>query len=125
MYFDDCIGEVTIPRHIEQVGTGWKIVINSTKPPHKSDIVIRFLGELKNVGYWSISDNKNYQGEYFSLLLPNTPIPPIFNARWVGETYRACKVIYVPDASVEAYKAAKIPDVKEILPISEYHSNAV
>lgn len=125
VYFDDCIGEVTIPRHIEQVGTGWKIVFNSTKPSHKSDIIIRFLGELKNVGYWSISENKNYRGEYFSLLLPNTPIPPIFNASWVGETYRACKVIYVPDDSVAAYKAAKIPDVKEILPISEYNSNAV
>ena len=120
VFFDDIIGEVTIPHHIMQVGLGWKIVFRSTTQVHRN-IVIRFLGEMKEIGYWSIADDKRYSGEYFSLLLPNTPIPPIFNGRWVGETYRACKVIYVPDDSVEAYKAAKIPDVKEILPISEYN----
>ena len=124
VFFDDIIGEVTIPHHIMQVGLGWKIVFRSTTQVHRN-IVIRFLGEMKEIGYWSIADDKRYSGEYFSLLLPNTPIPPIFNGRWVGETYRACKVIYVPDDSVEAYKAAKIPNVKEILPISEYHSNIV
>ena len=124
VFFDDIIGEVTIPHHIMQVGLGWKIVFRSTTQVHRN-IVIRFLGEMKEIGYWSIADDKRYSGEYFSLLLPNTPIPPIFNGRWVGETYRACKVIYVPDDSVEAYKAAKIPNVKEILPISEYHSHIV
>ena len=124
VFFDDTIGEVTIPHHIKQVGLGWKIVFRSTTQVHRN-IIIRFLGEMKEIGYWSIVDDKRYRGEYFSLLLPNTPIPPIFNGRWVGETYRACKVIYVPDDSVEAYKAAKIPNVKEILPISEYHSNIV
>jgi hypothetical protein len=120
VFFDDVIGEVTIPHHIMQVGLGWQIVFRSTTQVHRN-IVIRFLGEMKEIGYWSIADDKRYSGEYFSLLLPNTPIPPIFNGRWVGETYRACKVIYVPDDSVEAYKAAKIPNVKEILPISEYN----
>ena len=120
VFFDDIIGEVTIPHHIMQVGLGWKIVFRSTTQVHRN-IVIRFLGEMKEIGYWSIADDKRSSGEYFSLLLPNTPIPPIFNGRWVGETYRACKVIYVPDDSVEAYKAAKIPDVKDILPISEYN----
>ena len=124
VFFDDTIGEVTIPHHIKQVGLGWKIVFRSTTQVHRN-IIIRFLGEMKEIGYWSIADDKRYRGEYFSLLLPNTPIPPIFNGRWVGETYGACKVIYVPDGSVEAYKAAKIPNVKEILPISEYHSNIV
>ena len=124
VFFDDIVGEVTIPHHIMQVGLGWKIVFRSTTQVHRN-IIIRFLGEMKEIGYWSIADDKRYRGEYFSLLLPNTPIPPIFNGRWVGETYRACKVIYVPDDSVEAYKAAKIPNVKEILPISEYHSNIV
>ena len=124
VFFDDTIGEVTIPHHIKQVGLGWKIVFRSTTQVHRN-IIIRFLGEMKEIGYWSIADDKRYRGEYFSLLLPNTPIPPIFNGRWVGETYEACKVIYVPDGSVEAYKAAKIPNVKEILPISEYHSNIV
>ena len=124
VFFDDIIGEVTIPHHIMQVGLGWQIVFRSTTQVHRN-IIIRFLGEMKEIGYWSIADDKRYRGEYFSLLLPNTPIPPIFNGRWVGETYRACKVIYVPDDSVEAYKAAKIPNVKEILPISEYHSNIV
>ena len=124
VFFDDIIGEVTIPHHIMQVGLGWKIVFRSTTQVHRN-IIIRFLGEMKEIGYWSIADDKRYRGEYFSLLLPNTPIPPIFNGRWVGETYEACKVIYVPDDSVEAYKAAKIPNVKEILPISEYHSNIV
>ena len=120
VFFDDIIGEVTIPHHIMQVGLGWNIVFRSTTQVHRN-IIIRFLGEIKEIGYWSITDDKRYRGEYFSLLLPNTPIPPIFNSRWVGETYRACKVIYVPDDSVAAYKAAKIPDVKEILPISEYN----
>ena len=124
VFFDDIIGEVTIPHHIMQVGLGWQIVFRSTTQVHRN-IIIRFLGEMKEIGYWSIADDKRYRGEYFSLLLPNTPIPPIFNGRWVGETYEACKVIYVPDDSVEAYKAAKIPNVKEILPISEYHSNIV
>ena len=124
VFFDDIIGEVTIPHHIMQVGLGWNIVFRSTTQVHRN-IIIRFLGEMKEIGYWSIADDKRYRGEYFSLLLPNTPIPPIFNGRWVGETYEACKVIYVPDDSVEAYKAAKIPNVKEILPISEYHSNIV
>ena len=124
VFFDDIVGEVTIPHHIMQVGLGWKIVFRSTTQVHRN-IIIRFLGEMKEIGYWSIADDKRYRGEYFSLLLPNTPIPPIFNGRWVGETYEACKVIYVPDDSVEAYKAAKIPNVKEILPISEYHSNIV
>ena len=120
VFFDDIIGEITIPHHIMQVGLGWNIVFRSTTQVHRN-IIIRFLGEMKEIGYWSIADDKRYRGEYFSLLLPNTPIPPIFNGRWVGETYGACKVIYVPDDSVEAYKAAKIPDVKEILPISEYN----
>ena len=120
VFFDDIIGEVTIPHHIMQVGLGWNIVFRSTTQVHRN-IIIRFLGDIKEIGYWSITDDKRYRGEYFSLLLPNTPIPPIFNSRWVGETYRACKVIYVPDDSVAAYKAAKIPDVKEILPISEYN----
>ena len=120
VFFDDIIGEVTIPHHIMQVGLGWNIVFRSTTQVHRN-IIIRFLGEIKEIGYWSITDDKRYRGEYFSLLLPNTPIPPIFNGRWVGETYGACKVIYVPDDSVAAYKAAKIPDVKEILPISEYN----
>ena len=124
VFFDDIIGEVTIPHHIMQVGLGWQIVFRSTTQVHRN-IIIRFLGKMKEIGYWSIADDKRYRGEYFSLLLPNTPIPPIFNGRWVGETYEACKVIYVPDDSVEAYKAAKIPNVKEILPISEYHSNIV
>ena len=118
--FDDAIGEVTIPQHITQVGLGWKIVFKSTTQAHRN-IVIRFLGEMKKIGYWSITDDKKLRGEYFSLLLPNTHVPPTFDYHWVGETYRACRTLYVPDDCVEAYKAAKIQDVREILPISEYH----
>ena len=76
---------------------------------------------MKEIGYWSIVDDKKLRGEYFSLLLPNTHVPPTFDYHWVGETYRACRTLYVPDDCVEAYKAAKIQDVREILPISEYH----
>lgn len=75
---------------------------------------------MKEIGYWSISDDIRQRGEAFSILLPNTPVPPVFNDKWVGESYRACKALYVPDGSVEAYKAAKISNVKEILPMSEY-----
>ena len=117
--FDDVVGEVTIPQHITQVGRGWQIKFNS-KPHSRKNIIIRFLGEMKEIGYWSISDDIKQRGEAFSILLPNTPTPPVFSDTWVGETYRGCKALYVPDGCVEAYKAAKISNVKEILPLSEY-----
>ena len=117
--FDDVVGEVTIPQHITQVGRGWQIKFNS-KPHSRKNIIIRFLGEMKEIGYWSISDDIRQRGEAFSILLPNSPTPPVFNDSWVGETYRGCKALYVPDGCVEAYKAAKIYSVKEILPLSEY-----
>ena len=118
--FDDVVGEVTIPQHITQVGRGWQIKFSSRPHPRKN-IIIRFLGEMKEIGYWSISDDIRQRGEAFSILLPNSPMPPVFNDSWVGETYRGCKALYVPDGCVEAYKAAKIYSVKEILPLSEYH----
>ena len=119
MYFDDVVGEVTIPQHITQVGRGWQIKFSSRPHPRKN-IIIRFLGEMKEIGYWSISDDIKQRGEAFSVLLPNSPTPPVFSDTWVGETYRGCKALYVPDGCVEAYKAAKIYSVKEILPLSEY-----
>ena len=121
VYFDDVVGEVTIPQHITQVGRGWQIKFSSRPHPRKN-IIIRFLGEMKEIGYWSISDDIKQRGEAFSILLPNSPTPPIFSNGWIGETYRGCKALYVPDGCVEAYKAAKISNVKEILPLSEYHS---
>ena len=121
VYFDDVVGEVTIPQHITQVGRGWQIKFSS-KPRAQKNIIIRFLGEMKEIGYWSISDDIKQRGEAFSILLPNSPTPPVFSDSWVGETYRGCKALYVPDGCVEAYKAAKISNVKEILPLSEYHS---
>lgn len=117
--FDDVVGEVTIPQHITQVGRGWQIKFSSRPHPRKN-IIIRFLGEMKKIGYWSISDDIKQRGEAFSILLPNSPTPPVFSDTWVGETYRGCKALYVPDGCVEAYKAAKISNVKEILPLSEY-----
>ena len=117
--FDDVVGEVTIPQHITQVGRGWQIKFTSRPHPRKN-IIIRFLGEMKEIGYWSISDDIKQRGEAFSILLPNTPTPPVFSNAWIGETYRGCKALYVPDGCVEAYKAAKISNVKEILPLSEY-----
>lgn len=119
VYFDDVVGEVTIPQQITQVGNGWKIKFTS-KPRTQKNIIIRFLGEMKEIGYWSISDDIKYRGEAFSILLPNSPTPPIFHRVWVGETYNSCKALYVPDGSVGAYKAANINEVKKILPISEY-----
>ena len=121
VYFDDVVGEVTIPQHITQVGLGWQIKFNS-RPRARKNIIIRFLGQMKEIGYWSISDDIKQRGEAFSILLPNSSTPPIFRDAWIGETYRACKALYVPDESVEAYKAANISNVKEILPLSEYHS---
>ena len=118
--FDDVVGEVTIPQHITQVGRGWQIKFTSRPHPRKN-IIIRFLGEMKEIGYWSISDDIKQRGEAFSILLPNSPTPPVFSNAWIGETYRGCKALYVPDGCVEAYKAAKISNVKEILPLSEYH----
>ena len=117
--FDDVVGEVTIPQHITQVGRGWQIKFRS-RPNARKNIIIRFLGEMKEIGYWSISDDIRQRGEAFSILLPNSPTPPVFSDTWVGETYRGCKALYVPDGCVEAYKAAKINSVKEILPLSEY-----
>ena len=117
--FDDVVGEVTIPQHITQVGRGWQIKFSSRPHPRKN-IIIRFLGEMKKIDYWSISDDIKQRGEAFSILLPNSPTPPVFSDTWVGETYRGCKALYVPDGCVEAYKAAKISNVKEILPLSDY-----
>ena len=117
--FDDVVGEVTIPQHITQVGRGWQIKFSSRPHPRKN-VIIRFLGEMKEIGYWSISDDIKQRGEAFSILLPNSPTPPVFSDAWIGETYRGCKALYVPDGCVEAYKAAKISNVKEILPLSEY-----
>lgn len=120
MFFDDVVGEVTIPQHITQVGRGWQIKFSS-RPRARKNIIIRFLGQMKEIGYWGISDDIKQRGEVFSILLPNSPTPPVFHDVWVGETYRSCKALYVPDESIEAYKAAKISNVKEILPLSEYH----
>lgn len=123
VYFDGVVGEVTIPQNITNIGIayGWRIMYNA-RPDSNQNLIVIFLGEMKEIGYWAISGDSNLRGGAFSILLPNTPTPPAFNS-WVGENYNLCRVLYVPDRSVELYKAANITDVGKILPISEYKGN--
>ena len=90
--------------------------------PSNPNVVIRFLGEMKEFGYYGISNSNEWRAPFFTLLLPNTPVPPVFEDYWPG-AYGNYHAIYVPDGSVEAYKAA--PGLQGykgmILPLSEYH----
>ena len=124
--FESAHGEVTIPSCITKIGLDYSqfvhIKVKTENYPSNPNVVIRFLGEMKEFGYYGISNSNEWRAPFFTLLLPNTPVPPVFEDYWPG-AYGNYHAIYVPDGSVEAYKAA--PGLQwykgKILPMSEYH----
>ena len=124
--FESAHGEVTIPSCITKIGLDYsqfvRIKVKTENYPSNPNVVIRFLGEMKEFGYYGISNSNEWRAPFFTLLLPNTPVPPEFGNYWPG-AYGQYLAIYVPDGSVEAYKAA--PGLQwykgKILPMSEYH----
>ena len=123
--FESAHGEVTIPSCITKIGLDYSqfvcIKVKTENYPSNPNVVIRFLGEMKEFGYYGISNSNEWRAPFFTLLLPNTPAPPVFGEYWPG-AYGNYHAIYVPDGSVEAYKAA--PGLQwykgKILPMSEY-----
>ena len=124
--FQGIRGEVTVPSGVTLLGIGWSdqlsIRVNTAAYPKHVNIIVRCLGDIQKVGYYTIACTTEHRIPFFTLLLPNTPVPPEFGNYWPG-AYGQYLAIYVPDGSVEAYKAA--PGLQgysgKILPMSEYH----
>ena len=123
--FLDAHGELTIPSCITRFGLGknqrFSIRVKTEDYPDDPNVIIRCLGEMKEFGYYAIANSNEWRAPFFTLLLPNTPVPPDFAQYWPG-AYGNYHAIYVPDGSVEAYKAA--PGLQgykgKVLPLSEY-----
>ena len=124
-HFPDTNVEIVVPSQITTIPIFFAQFVTAQIQQNNNaegNAVLIFLGEIKEFQYYAISDDREYRTPYFSIVLPNTKTPPRFNQAWKAN-YGICKKMYVPDGSVELYKAANIPGVLNILPISEYKGN--
>lgn len=115
-------GRVVIPGQINTTGVdGINIVFDDRGYDH-SRLEVVALGEIRNMQYIGITNKKEEFVPFLTIVLPNTPTPPQFSTYWCGP-YAKRNTMYVPDGSVELYKAANVPGVLSILPMSEYKGN--
>lgn len=115
-------GRVVIPKQIDTTGVGGINIVFDDRGYDHSRLEVVALGEIRNMQYIGITNKKEEFVPFLTIVLPNTPTPPEFSTFWCG-AYAKRNTIYVPDSSVELYKAANIPGVLNILPISEYKGN--
>ena len=124
-HFPDTNVEIVVPSQITTIPTFFAQFVTAQIQQNNNaegKAVLIFLGEIKEFQYYAISDDREYRTPYFSIVLPNAKTPPRFNQAWKAN-YGICKNMFVPDSSVELYKAANITGVLNILPISEYKGN--
>ena len=122
LFLSGSVGRVIIPEQINITGVdGINIVFDDRGYDH-SRLEVVALGEIRNMQYIGITNKKEEFVPFLTIVLPNTPTPPEFSTYWCGP-YAKRNTMYVPDGSVELYKAANIPSVENILPISEYKGN--
>ena len=115
-------GRVVIPGQINTTGVdGINIVFDDRGYDH-SRLEVVALGEIRNMQYNGITNKKEEFVPFLTIVLPNTITPPEFSTYWCGP-YAKRNTMYVPDGSVELYKAANVPNVENILPMSEYKGN--
>lgn len=124
-HFPDTNVEIVVPSQITTIPIFFAQFVTAQIQQNNNaegNAVLIFLGEIKEFQYYAISDDREYRTPYFSIVLPNAKTPPRFNQAWKAN-YGICKNMFVPDSSVELYKAANITGVLNILPISEYKGN--
>lgn len=124
-HFPDTNVEIVVPSQITTIPVFFAQFVTAQIQQNNNaegNAVLIFLGEIKEFQYYAISDDREYRTPYFSIVLPNAKTPPRFNQAWKAN-YGICKNMFVPDSSVELYKAANITGVLNILPISEYKGN--
>ena len=115
-------GRVVIPGQINTTGVDGINVVFDDRGYNHSRLEVVALGEIRNMQYIGITNKKEEFVPFLTIVLPNTPMPPQFSTYWCGP-YAKRNTMYVPDGSVELYKAANVPNVENILPLSEYKSN--
>ena len=124
-HFPDTNVEIVVPSQITTIPIFFAQFVTAQIQQNNNaegNAVLIFLGEIKEFKYYAISDDREYRTPYFSIVLPNAKTPPRFNQAWKAN-YGICKNMFVPDSSVELYKAANITGVLNILPLSEYKGN--
>lgn len=115
-------GRIVIPQQINTTGNDGINIVFDDRGYDNSHLEVVALGEIRNMQYIGITNKKEEFVPFLTIVLPNTPTPPEVSTYWCGP-YAKRNTMYVPDGSVELYKAANIPSVENILPISEYKGN--
>lgn len=115
-------GRVVIPKQIDTTGVGGINIVFDDRGYDHSSLEVVALGEIRNMQYQGITNEKEEFVPFLTIVLPNTITPPEFSTYWCGP-YAKRNTMYVPDSSVELYKAANVPNVENILPMSEYKGN--
>mgnify|MGYP000939828443 FL=1 len=115
-------GRVIIPGQINTTGVDGINIVFDDRGYNHSRLEVVALGEIRNMQYIGITNKKEEFVPFLTIVLPNTPTPPEFSTYWCGP-YAKRNTMYVPNSSVELYKAANVPGVLNILPMSEYKGN--
>lgn len=115
-------GRIVIPQQINTTGVDGIDIIFDDRGYNNSRLEVVALGEIRNMQYNGVTNKKEEFVPFLTIVLPNTPTPPEFSNYWCGP-YAKRNTMYVPDGSVELYKTANVPNVENILPISEYKGN--
>ena len=115
-------GRVVIPGQINTTGVDGINIVFDDRGYDNSRLEVVALGEIRNMQYIGITNKKEEFVPFLTIVLPNTPTPPEFSIYWCGP-YAKRNTMYVPDSSVELYKSANVPNVENILPLSEYKGN--
>lgn len=115
-------GRIVIPQQINTTGVDGINIVFDDRGYDNSHLEVVALGEIRNMQYNGVTNQKEEFAPFLTIVLPNTPTPPEFSNYWCGP-YAKRNMVYVIDSSVELYKAANIPNVENILPMSEYKGN--
>ena len=122
LFLSGMAGRVVIPGQINTTGVDGINIVFDDRGYNHSSLEVVALGEIRNMQYIGITNKKEEFVPFLTIVLPNTPTPPEFSTYWCGP-YAKRNTMYVPDSSVELYKAASVPNVENILPLSEYKGN--
>ena len=115
-------GRVVIPGQINTTGNDGINIVFDDRGYDDSHLEVVALGEIRNMQYYGVTNKKEEFVPFLTIVLPKTPTPPEFSTYWCGP-YAKRNTMYVPDSSVELYKAANVLGVLNILPLSEYKGN--
>lgn len=122
LFLSGSAGKVVIPGQINTTGVDGINIVFDDRGYNHSSLEVVALGKIRNMQYIGITNKKEEFVPFLTIVLPNTITPPEFSTYWCGP-YAKRNTMYVPDSSVELYKAANVPNVENILPMSEYKGN--